>query len=202
MKKTSLFLLGIVCALSSLAQTRPHFGVKGGLNIGTMKFSNVSKNNMDPRFGFHLGGTAHIHVTDAVAIQPELLYSTEGAKQKVGNGEEVTWKTDYINVPIMLQYMFDNGFRLEAGPQFGLMVSGKSEDQDGIEANESDFFKSANVSLGFGLSYLSYSGIGVGGRYNAGLSNVLEDGYGTGKNNTFQVSLFYMLDKNHKRQSR
>lgn len=202
MKKTSLFLLGMMITIASFAQSRPHFGLKAGLNVANLKFSNVSRNNMDPRFGFHLGGTAHIHLTPAFGIQPELLYSTEGGKQKVGNNEEVTWKTDYINVPIMLQYMFDNGFRIEAGPQFGLMVSGKSEDQDGIEQTESDFFKSGNVSLGFGLSYLSYSGFGVGGRYNAGLSNILEAGNGTAKNNTFQVSLFYMLDRDHKAKSR
>lgn len=202
MKKTSLFLLGIVCTIISFAQGAPHFGLKAGLNVANIKFSGVSKNNLDPRFGFHFGGLAHIHITPSVGIQPEIVYSTEGVKQQVARGEEVTWKTDYVNVPIMLQYMFDNGFRLEAGPQFGLMVNAKSEDQDGVEDNEAQFFKSANVSLGFGLGYLAYSGFGVGGRYNAGLSNILEDGNGTAKASNFQISVFYMLDRNHKARSR
>lgn len=194
--------MGLVCSFVTFAQNKPHFGLKAGLNVANLKFSNVSNDNMDPRFGFHFGGLAHIHLTPSVGIQPEVVYSTEGGKQQLGGGDEVTWKTDYINVPIMLQYMFDNGFRLEAGPQFGLMVSGKSEDQDGREGDEGDFFKSGNVSLGVGLGYLAYSGFGVGGRYNHGISNILEAGNGTGKNRTFQVSVFYMLDRNHKARSR
>lgn len=202
MKKTSLFLLGLVVCIASFAQGKPHIGLKAGLNVSNIKFSNVSNKNMDPRFGLHIGGLAHIHITPAFGIQPELVYSTEGAKQQVGSDGEVTWKTDYINLPIMLQYMFDNGFRLEAGPQLGLMVNAKSEDENGIEATEGNFFKSGNVALGVGISYLSYSGLGVGGRYNAGLSNILEEGNGTGRPNTFQASIFYMLDANHKARSR
>lgn len=157
---------------------------------------------MDPRYGFHIGGLAHIHITPSFGVQPELVYSTEGARQQVGRNEEVTWKTDYINVPVMFQYMFSNGFRLEAGPQLGLMVGAKSEDQDGIEDSQEDYFRSGNVGLGVGLGYLSYSGFGIGGRYNAGLTNILEEGNGTGRANTFQVSVFYMLDRNHKSRSR
>lgn len=202
MKKTSIFILGMFCTIASFAQSKPHFGLKAGLNVADIKFSGVNKNNLDPRFGFHIGGTAHIHFTPAFAVQPELVYSTEGVKQQVPRVGDVTWKTDYLNLPIMFQYMFDNGFRLEAGPQFGLMVNAKSEDQDGVVDDQEEFFKSGNVSLGFGLGYLTHSGFGIGGRYNAGLSNILEAGNGTGKANNFQVSLFYMLDKNHKAKSR
>jgi hypothetical protein len=202
MKKSSMFLFGMICTVASFAQSAPHFGLKAGLNVANIKFSGVNKNNLDPRFGFHIGGLAHIHITPAIGVQPELVYSTEGVKQQVSRGEEVTWKTDYVNLPIMFQYMFDNGFRLEAGPQFGLMVNAKSEDQDGNVDDEAQFFKSGNVGLGFGLGYLTTSGFGINGRYNAGLSNVLEAGNGTGKASNFQASIFYMLDRDHKRKSR
>jgi hypothetical protein len=115
-------------------------------------------------------------------------------------GNDVT-KLDYINLPIMLQYMFDNGFRLEAGPQFGFLVNSKFKYNDGREVDLDDVYKTPNVGLGFGLNYLSHSGFGVGGRYNLGLSNI---GEGTSdiKTRTLQFSLFYMFDSQHKAKSR
>ena len=89
--------------------------------------------------------------------------------------------------------MFDNGFRLEAGPQLGLMVN---SDDNG------DIFKSTNLGVGFGLNYLTYSGFGVGGRYILGLSKINEDVTGEIKSRNIQLSLFYMFDSGHKGKSR
>lgn len=200
MKKMSLFLLGIVSAITLSAQTKPHLAVKGGLNIATLKLEN--SDNVDSKLGAHLGLTAHVHLAPQWAVQPELLYSQEGGQlTRINGNNKVKVKNDYINIPLMLQYMFDNGFRIEAGPQIGFLVSSKVKDQNGEEENSKDDFKSTNASLGFGLSYLSYSGLGVGGRYNLGLSDV---GVGAGKTkqNNFQISIFYMLDPAHKAKSR
>jgi hypothetical protein len=88
--------------------------------------------------------------------------------------------------------MFNNGFRLEAGPQLGLLVNSDNE----------DLFKSTNIGLGFGLNYLSYSGLGLGARYNLGLNRITENIAPEGKGRNLQISLFYMFDNNHKSKSR
>ena len=198
MKKTSLSLLGLLFVLALSAQPVPHFVVKGGLNIANLNIENFN-DNRDSRLGVHLGLTAHMHLDRLWAIQPELLYSQEGGEIRnfFGNNSRAKFKNDYINIPVMVQYMFSNGFRFEAGPQLGILVRSKVEDQNGRVDDAGDVFKSTNIAAGFGLNYLSYSGLGVGGRYNLGLSNV---GEGTRKirGNTLQVSLFYMLDPNHK----
>jgi hypothetical protein len=196
MKKISLLFFAF-CVSSTLFAQQPVFGLKGGLNISNIKWSIP----MDSRLGLHLGALAHIHLTDKLALQPELLYSAEGAKQDVTGGE-VTWKNDYINIPVMVQYMFNNGFRIEAGPQLGILASTEAEDDDGNDSETDDVFKSTNVSLGLGLSYLSYSGLGVGARYNFGLSEINEAAYPEAKGNAFQLSLFYMFDSRHKAKSR
>jgi hypothetical protein len=64
-----------------------------------------------------------------------------------------------------------------------------------------DVYKTPNVGLGVGLNYLSYSGLGVGARYNLGLSNIGE-GSTDIKTRTLQLSLFYMFDSRHKSKSR
>lgn len=194
MKKICLFVFGIVMTVSSFAQSSAKFGLKAGVNISTLRQDNVS---YDSRVGLHVGGLAHIHLAPQWALQPEVLYSQEGAKLK-----DVKLKLDYINIPLMLQYMFDNGFRIEAGPQLGLMVNSKAEDNDGNEGDIDDVFKTANVGLGFGLNYLSYTGLGVGGRYVLGLSDISESSTSKVKSGNFQISLFYMLDNSHKAKSR
>ena len=53
------------------------FGVKGGLNIATLT---GDVQDASTKVGFHVGGFAEIKVSDKFAVQPELLFSTQGAK--------------------------------------------------------------------------------------------------------------------------
>ena len=130
MKKFSLLAIGITSAIFSFAQSPVKFGIKAGLNVANLNVEDFDE--ADSRLGLHAGLLAHIHLAPQWALQPEVLYSAEGAKFDLGNNEEATIKNDYVNIPLMLQYMFDNGFRIEAGPQLGLLVSSKIEDQDGV----------------------------------------------------------------------
>jgi hypothetical protein len=187
--------MGVVLAvLGAQAQAPAKFGLKGGINLSTFNHSSAE---YDSRIGLHLGGLAHIHLAPEWAIQPELIYSQEGGEDF--NNTKI--KLDYINIPVMLQYMFSNGFRIEAGPQIGILVNEKYKYTNGTE-EEFDDFKTVNTSIGFGLNYLSNGGIGVGGRYNLGLNDISESRSSTAKNNTFQISLFYMFDSDHKAKSR
>ena len=199
MKKISLLALIVATSTVVFAQS-PKFGLKGGLNVSTL--TDVPGLNWSNRIGLHAGALAHIHITPQIGIQPEVVYSGQGAKYTI-NGEEHTLGLDYINIPVQLQYMFDNGFRIQTGPQLGLLINTK----DKVNGQNSQFFssedfKSTDVSWTFGLGYLTYSGLGIDGRYNLGLTNINDAGTNSLKNNVFQVGLFYMLDNSHKAKSR
>jgi len=197
MKKLTLLLGATLLTCTTIfAQLSPRLFIKAGVNLADLKLEGVNNDATDMKVGFHGGLGAHFHLAPEWALQPELLYSQEGTK--VGNDKT---KLDYINIPLMLQYMFNNGFRLEAGPQFGFMVNSKYEEDDGTEVNLDNVYKTPNVGIGFGLNYLSYSGLGVGARYNLGLSNIGE-GNRDIKTRTLQFSLFYMFDAQHKAKSR
>src|SRR4030095_9265914 len=111
MKK--LLLVGVLLVAASIysySQTpKTQFGVKAGLNVANLDVSNGS--DFDSRTSFYVGGLAHIHLTKYWALQPELYYSGQGGKNSDG-----TLKADYLNVPVLLQYMVGTGFRLETGP--------------------------------------------------------------------------------------
>lgn len=202
MKKISLVIGAALFSSVLFAQTQPKFGLKAGLNVANLNVENVD--DLDSRLGLNAGLLAHIHLSPQWGIQPELVYSQQGMKVKNNTSTEnddVTWKVDYVNIPVMVQYMFDNGFRLQAGPQIGLLVNGKIEDNADTEIDIKDDLKKVDAGLGLGLGYLTYSGLGIEARYNLGLSNINESGNDI-KNRVFQVGLFYMFDQAHKAKSK
>jgi hypothetical protein len=198
MKKIAFFVLTALFSSALWAQHVPNFGVKAGINISDWNVENVNNDVFENRLGLHLGLLSHIHLSKSIAFQPEVQFSTQGVEVAATNDK---YKMSYINVPLMLQYMFDNGFRIEAGPYVGFLVDAEDEGENGTTIDRRDDYKTIDAGLGFGLNYLTYSGFGVGGRYNLGLANISEREAAI-KNRVFQISLFYMFDNAHKAKSR
>ena len=188
MKKTAIITASLFLLFTAKAQ-QAHFGLKGGVNISQLNFNNNT--TTDSKVGVHAGFLAHIHASKTWALQPELLYSLEGAQQKIGNSK-VTYNLNYLNVPVLLQYMFSNGFRLEGGPQIGFLLSAKTK-TGSITVNNNSF-KSTAFSIPLGLGYLTSSGVGLDARYVFGLSNIHDsENDPTIQSNVFQLGLFYQL---------
>jgi len=172
---------------------RINFGVKGGLNY--YNIYNDLNTNYDPRIGYHVGIFGHIHFNNYFSFQPEVVYSTQGAKYKF-NSVDTRYNLNYINVPVLFQYMFDNGFRIQAGPQVGLLVSAKSINDNGTIDNRDDF-KPLDFSLSVGLGYIfPPTGVGIGARYNHGIGNINKNDSSNSTNRGFQLGLFYIFGHN------
>lgn len=166
------------------------FGVKGGLNV--YNIHNDNNVEYDTKLGFHLGMLAHLHLSKQFALQPELLYSTQGAKYSVSNNEAKV-NLGYINVPVMLQYMFNNGFRLQAGPQVGFLTRARLE-MNNTKTDVKDNYQTVDFAVGFGAGYVSpKSGLGIDARYNLGVSDINENSTVKSTNRGFQVGLFYLM---------
>jgi len=170
-------------------RTTTHFGLKAGVNIANIKIENAGDG--DTRVGFHAGGLAHIHVSKHFAVQPELVFSTQGRRETI-NGQKYKTNLSYINVPVLAQYMTGSGFRLQTGPQFGVLVdaeSGVDEASDDVQKN----YKTPEFSWVFGASYLTNSGFGFDARYNLGLSNINDLGPREYKNRVVALGVFYQF---------
>lgn len=88
--------------------------------------------------------------------------------------------------------MFDQGFRIQAGPQVGFLVNAESE-TNGVSMDRKDI-ETVNFSLGVGASYLhTSSGLGVDARYNFGLSNLNKSAPYKSTSAGFQLGVFYMF---------
>jgi hypothetical protein len=173
--------------LMAQAQLRGvQFGIKAGLNIADQH----SKNGADVNsiLGLHAGALAHIHITSHFAVQPEVMYSAQGGKE--GN---VTSHLGYINVPLLLQYMMNAGFRLQTGPQVGFLISAKTE-RPGLELDINNQVEKAELAWVFGASYLTSVGLGIDARYNLGITNNNAlDPSEAWQNRVVQIGLFYQF---------
>jgi len=173
-------------AVSTLSAQNINIGTKIGLNSYTINTDNSS--SFDSKLGLHAGLLGHIHLNRQFALQPEIVYSMQGAKS--GNTDLML---DYINIPVILQYMFDNGFRIQAGPQLGLLVRAKAENNSSVDIK--DDFKSIDAGLSFGVSYVhTPTDFGIDLRYNLGLTDISESSNVNSTNRGFQIGIFYLFN--------
>lgn len=162
------------------------FGLKAGLNV-----SSLTASGWNSKAGFYGGVFANIPVAQDFSVQPEILYSGMGAKAK--SNSDVKANLDYIAVPVMFQYNALPNLYLEAGPQFGFLISAKAKYQSN-SVDIKDETKTFDFGLGLGAGYYFTQNIGVNVRYVAGLSDIAKDrpsGSDSNKNGAFQVGLAY-----------
>jgi hypothetical protein len=191
MKKLVLSAAFVALGMGISNAQEPTFGVKGGLNLASL---GGDIEDVDALTSFHIGGFAQFEISEKFMIQPELLYSAQGAV----NSEEsdLKIKLDYINLPIMAKYMVAEGFSLEGGPYVGFAIN-REASFDGDSVDLDDEFKSLDYGVGLGAGYELDSGLMFSLRYNLGLANIADEFDGEDfsiNNNVLQVSVGYKFN--------
>ncbi|SFC85984.1 porin family protein [Flavobacterium phragmitis] len=152
------------------------FGVKGGFNMSNLtKDDNVDDNNI--LYGFNAGLYATLPISDFVAIQPEILFTTKGTEYEYNNAfgsGNTKFKLNYIEVPLLVRVNVTKNFNIHAGGYASYLVSSKVTGSGSIDFNEDidtdDLAKfDAGVSAGIGVDF---NPISIGLRYNYGLTTV------------------------------
>ena len=179
------------------------FGAKLGLNLANL---NGGEGETSMRTSLHLGGYYTYMLSDNFAIQPELVYSGQGAK---GTQETVVYnpitgaiisstkvdvveKLDYINIPILAKYYFNEGFSAFAGIQLGLLMSAKY-DVDGNSTDVKEYTNGTDFSIPIGVNYQLSSGLNFDVRYNIGMSAVNKEGDDKVTNAVIQIGVGYQF---------
>ena len=186
---TFIFIGGLMAS----ANSQTSFGVKGGLNIASLVGDGVE--NLSVRTSVHFTGMAEFELTDKFSIQPEIMYSAQGAKETLGDYEAM-WYLNYINVPLIAKYYIGERLSIEAGPYVGFLVNAKLDWSDNEDAGLDELEEltaSIDFGINLGLGYKLESGLNFGARYNIGMVNVLESELydGTLTNGVFQISIGY-----------
>jgi hypothetical protein len=178
----------------SAANAQIQFGVKAGANFATLTGS--ASEGATTKVDFHGGVFGNIPLISSFFLQPELVYSGQGAKA-TANQTDFTINQSYLNVPVLLQYHHGSGLFLETGPQVGFLLAANVK-SGGESQDVKSSYKSTDFSWAFGLGFkIPLIHAGIDARYNLGLTNIAaqQDAGETIKNSVFQVGVFYVLGK-------
>ncbi|MTI31235.1 porin family protein [Xanthovirga aplysinae] len=173
-------------------------------------FANAQDINFGPRVGFNYAG--YISEGDGSArpslqfgafleaklglfsIQPEALISMQGVNSNLGAGAEAlglrdtdfTDKITYLNVPVMVKLNLPLGLNIQAGPQFGYVLSAKRDFEDDnlalpevlgglpIEDGDINNLKELDFTLNVGAGF-EIGKFDIAARYNFGLTDLRKD---------------------------
>jgi opacity protein-like surface antigen len=181
MKKVLFIAVVVLLGLGNVNAQEVKFGTKVGLNLSNFT---GDLDDSDSKIGFNIGAFAEISLSDKFIFQPELLFSSQGAKFEESDNNfssEETLKFNYLNMPLMIKFAASDKFALEFGPQLGFLLSAKSKFEqtfDGETFSEEvdikDSVKSIDFGLNFGASFDVSENIMIGARYNLGLSDITD----------------------------
>ena len=184
MKK--LFFSYLFIFSSHFAWTQVSAGPFAGVN-----FSKVAGGNITNKFktGYFAGAFLKFDITNTIAFQPEMLYSSQGFKQQasfvksgVSTDTNLTHSLSYIEFPFLLNLsVAGNGF-VHFGPQIGYIVNAKKKGSISTESNGSVQTETINTSDIYGFSTTEYAlVIGGGYRFIFGLDASVHFTYGITK---------------------
>jgi len=155
MKKLILTVAAVfACGFANAQSEGVKFGLKAGLNLTNFTGDVES----DGATSFYVGGLVDLAVSENFHVQPELLYSMEGADDA---------SVSYLRIPIMAKYYIMEGLNLQAGPEIAFKVAAEDDFTDEV-------IKSMDFGLGIGAAYEMPMGLMFDVRYNLGLSNIAE----------------------------
>lgn len=122
---------------SSMQAQLLKFGIKAGANFSNLN-GELERIDHKSIISYQAVLAAEIKLINNFSLQPELLYSTQGATIKFSDVTGVfrNEKT-YISLPVMAKYyIISNSLSIEVGSQFSFLVSEKNR----VKINDSKTF--------------------------------------------------------------
>ena len=191
MKKFFVLIAAAIVCMSASAQFQ--IGGKVGFDMTNFWGSDV-EHGMKP--SYQAGLVMEYKFNPHFAIAPEVVFASQGGKYKALDldffgldvSKDITFNTNYINVPVMFKYYVSPAFSIDLGPQVGFNVYSKYSIEDVKEAVDlKDGTKSVDFGVGLGGTYNLTDNAFVQARYTLGLTKVFE-GDGDCKNGNIQIA--------------
>ena len=166
---TLTFLLTILPSITTAQETR--FGIKSGLN-----YSSVVGDLTDGvkfRLSGHAGVFLEMDFSYKFALQPELLYSSQGfqfssdlaqidgSPTPGGNDFRTNVQLNYLTVPILGKFRLSEKLALDFGPQFGFLLNQVTKIKNLDESDSSNAKSRNKISGDFQLDYGAAIGVSI-----------------------------------------
>lgn len=166
------------------------FGVKGGFNMSNLYQNDANDDNV--LYGFNAGVYATLPISDFIAIQPEILFTTKGAELDYNNvfaSGNAKFRLNYIEVPLLVRVNITKNFNVHAGGYASYLVSSKVTGDGDVAFDQridTDDLNKFDAGLAAGVG-VDFNPISIGLRYNHGLTTV-------GKEKTFAGTTYTFPD--------
>ncbi len=184
MKKIILVAIMLFSITTVVQAQSIRFGIKGGANFANQNGDTPPAfESKESITSYHAGLVAEVKLFDGFAIQPELLYSTQGATYK-NAVEEFKNELGYLSIPVVAKIGLSKSLNLELGPQASFLLS----DRKNVNLENPETFEFGVVG-GLGLNITK--SIFVQARYGLGLTEASKDA--DIKNSTIQLSAGLMF---------
>lgn len=183
MKKVLLAVILFFGTAASIQAQLLKIGVKAGVNFANQTGDFPEEISKEGITSYHAGLVAEVKLLDRFALQPELLYSTQGATYKNAVSEFKN-ELGYLSIPVMAKFYLTDSFSLEVGPQASFLLSEK----DNVDFDDAETFEfGVNAGLGFKITENFF----IQGRYGLGLTEASKNA--DIKNSTVQLSAGFMF---------
>ncbi|MFB2121602.1 porin family protein [Parapedobacter sp. 2B3] len=197
-RKAILLVVAMVAATQLFAQKRVSPGIRAGVNVATL--SNI---NADFKTDFYAGGILSLHLGQRYTLQPELIYTRQGANNvtfvneesgEPGGQENVT--IQYLSLGVVNKFYFVDGFHALIGPSLDMKI-GKNFPR--IDFDDDDY-GGVDLGISLGLGYTLPIGLTIEGRFKTGMLDAFNNDYFLGLfddpdkislNRVFQLGLSY-----------
>jgi opacity protein-like surface antigen len=211
-KQWSLFIASLfLLFISANIQAQTSIGIKAGGSLSDVHIKNnildfIGLNSIfEATPGFHGGLSIHTQLHEDIQLVSDLLYAQKGFKATAPfiSQANATITFHYVSLPVMVYYEALDRISLGAGAEISYLVEARSKAL-GASLDISDAWKEVDFGLNFGIKFDATENIWIEGRYNLGLSPLMNLGF-TGNtglpidtalkmtNRVAQVSIGYRL---------
>ena len=194
MKKLFLAAAIMMASVSAFAQHEAgDITLQARVGMIGADFSNTS--DTKARVGLVVGPEMEYFMTDRFSLGAGVTYSQQGAE--MDDNSDVTYKIDYVTMPITANYYIWKGLAVRAGVQPGFNVSSEIKHGD-QKVDMDDFVKGFDFAIPVGLSY-EFRHFVIDARYTFGVTEIFDTKKVDldSKNLTFQLSLAYKFNLQH-----
>ena len=194
MKKLFFVAVIMMASISAFAQHAPgSLTLQPRIGFSAADFNNTS--DTEARVGLVVGPEFEYTLGNRFSLGFGLNYSQQGTKIK---DTDVTFKLDYLTIPIVANVYLFKGFALKAGIQPGINLSAKLDAKNAKVDLDNDEVKAFDLAIPVGLSY-EFRNFVLDARYNFGVTKIFDEKkLPTGvdidsKNLGFQLTLGYKI---------
>lgn len=172
MKKTLLIAFILLLSLQGFSQTR--FGIRGGVNLTDLTNLETKK-----RTDFYAGVFLAIKASEAYTLQPEIMYSVQGATlnndnylMRAGNEKLADLKLEFLSIAFINKLTTQNNINFLIGPYIDIRMADNIKN-DGYFLE--GLFPRMDIGIQLGLGYDINDSLSIEARFKQGFIDMLNE---------------------------